>query len=158
MNLLHQLRALFEPVLAELAPDPAKLPDLLGMVKPAANAEHGDYQANFAMPLGKSLGKKPQEVAQQFIVKLPANDVIETPTVAGPGFINLRLKSEFLAKGVQQISADPKLGVEPAASSTRARLSPITAPRQWPMCKGPVGLAETYSTLTRSLPPMVEAP
>ena len=30
--------------------------------------------------------------------------------------------------------------------------SPTTAPRQWPMCNGPVGLAETYSTLTRSLP------
>ena len=47
---------------------------------------------------------------------------------------------------------------KPAASRMRARLSPTTAPRQCPMCSGPVGLAETYSTLTRSLPPMVETP
>src|SRR5262249_61284331 len=41
--------------------------------------------------------------------------MIETPTVAGPGFINLRLKPEFLAKAVRQIATDPNLGVEPAA-------------------------------------------
>ena len=114
MNSLHQLRSLFEPVLAELAPDPAKLPDLIAMVKPAANAEHGDYQANFAMPLGKALGKKPPEVAKEFLAKLPANDLVEPPTVAGPGFINLRFKSEFLAKAIQQVAADPKLGIEAA--------------------------------------------
>ncbi len=119
MNLLHQLRTLFEPVLAELAPEKAKVPDLLGMIKPAANADHGDYQANFAMPLGKALGKKPSEVAKEFLAKLPANDLIEPPTVAGPGFINLRLKSDFLAKAVQQLAADPKLGIEaPARSKT----------------------------------------
>jgi arginyl-tRNA synthetase len=41
--------------------------------------------------------------------------MLEEPTVAGPGFINLRLKPEFLAKAVQGIATDPKLGVEPAA-------------------------------------------
>jgi len=114
MNLLHHLRALIEPVLSQLAPDPAKLPDLLGMVKPAANADHGDYQANFAMPLAKQLGKKPHDVAAEFIAKLPPNDLVETPTVAGPGFINLRLKSGFLAKAVHEVASDPNLGIVPA--------------------------------------------
>jgi arginyl-tRNA synthetase len=90
MNLLKHIRSLFEPVLAELAPDPAKVPDFVGMVKPAANAENGDYQANFAMPLAKILGgRKPQEVAKEIVAKLPPNDILEEPTVAGPGFINL---------------------------------------------------------------------
>ena len=115
MNLLHQLRDLIEPVLTQLAPDPAKLPDYLGMVKPAANAEHGDYQANFAMPLAKLLGKKPHDVAAEFIAKLPANEVVETPTVAGPGFINFRLKPSFLAQAVQVVASDPRLGVALAA-------------------------------------------
>jgi hypothetical protein len=39
-----------------------------------------------------------------------------------------------------------------------ASMSPTTAPRQWPMCSGPVGLAETYSTLTRSSLPTVHSP
>jgi len=117
MNLLNQLRTLFEPVLSQLAPDPARVPDYLGMMKPAANTEHGDYQANFAMPLAKLLGKKPHDVAKEFIDKLPTNDLIEAPTVAGPGFINLRLKSSFLAKAVQTLIDNPKLGVEAAAKS-----------------------------------------
>ncbi|VTR97566.1 arginyl-trna synthetase : Arginine--tRNA ligase OS=Singulisphaera acidiphila (strain ATCC BAA-1392 / DSM 18658 / VKM B-2454 / MOB10) GN=argS PE=3 SV=1: Arg_tRNA_synt_N: tRNA-synt_1d: DALR_1 [Gemmata massiliana] len=113
MNLLTQIRSLFEPALAALAPDQAKVPDLLAAIKPASNADHGDYQANCAMALGKALGQKPQDVAKALIAALPANDVLEPPTVAGPGFINLRLKPDFLAKAIAEIATDPKLGVEP---------------------------------------------
>src|SRR5206468_6092484 len=79
--------------------------------------DHRDYQANFAMALAKALNrpKEAQQVAKEVVARLPANDAIEEPTVAGPGFINLRLKSEFLAKAVRQVATDPKLGVEPAA-------------------------------------------
>jgi arginyl-tRNA synthetase len=114
MNLLTQLRSLFEPALVAIAPDKAKLPDLLAAIKPATNADNGDYQANCAMALGKALGQKPPEVAKALIAALPANDLLDEPTVAGPGFINLRLKSEFLAKAVRGIATDPKLGVAPA--------------------------------------------
>ncbi|HSQ55662.1 MAG TPA: arginine--tRNA ligase, partial [Gemmata sp.] len=115
MNLLSQIRSLFAPVLAEVALDPAKLESYLAAIKPSGNPEHGDYQANFAMALAKTLRQKPPDVAKAIICKLPANDVFEPPTVAGPGFINLRLKAEFLAKMVQAIATDPKLGVEPVA-------------------------------------------
>ena len=110
MNLLTRIRSLFEPVLAGLAPDKAKVPDLLASIKPATNAEHGDYQANVAMALGKALGQKPQDLAKTIIARLPANEILEEPTVAGPGFINLRVNSAFLAKAVQGIATDPKLG------------------------------------------------
>jgi arginyl-tRNA synthetase len=113
MSLLHRIRLLFEPVLAGPAPDPDKVSDYLAMIKPSGNPEHGDYQANFAMPLAKLLGKKPPELAKEIVAKLPANDLIEPPTVAGPGFINLRLKSDFLAAAVQKAATAPKLGVEP---------------------------------------------
>ncbi|HEV3386892.1 MAG TPA: arginine--tRNA ligase [Gemmata sp.] len=111
MNLLTKIRALFEPVLADLAPDKAKVSDLLATIKSANNAEHGDYQANVAMALGKALGQKPQDIAKTIIARLPANEILEEPTVAGPGFINLRVKSPFLEKAVQGIATDPKLGV-----------------------------------------------
>ena len=117
MNLLHQIRDLFASVLTDLAPDPAQVPDYLAAIKPAANADHGDYQANFAMALAKPLGKKPLELAKEIVAKLPANNMIEEPMVAGPGFINLRLKPEFVAKAVQQIATDRELGVVPAAKS-----------------------------------------
>ena len=53
MNLLTHIRSLFAPVLTELAPDKAKVPDYLAAIKPSGNPEHGDYQANFAMALAK---------------------------------------------------------------------------------------------------------
>ena len=115
MNLLTQIRALFEPALTAVAPDPAKVPDYLAAIKPSANADNGDYQANMAMAMGKALGQKPPDVAKSIIAAIPPNDILELPTVAGPGFINLRLKPDFLARAVQGIATDPKLGVAPAA-------------------------------------------
>jgi arginyl-tRNA synthetase len=115
MNLLHHIRSLFAPVLTEIAPDKAKVPDYLAAIKQSNNPDHGDYQANFSMAMAKALGQKPPEVAKAIIAKLPQNEVFEEPTVAGPGFINLKLKSAFLAKTVQGIATDPKLGVEAAA-------------------------------------------
>lgn len=57
MNLIKLLRERFQPVLAELAPNTTKLSEYLGMIRVAQNPEHGDYQANFAMPLGKVLSQ-----------------------------------------------------------------------------------------------------
>jgi arginyl-tRNA synthetase len=117
MNLLTRVRSLFAPVLEDLAPDKAKVPDYLGAVKPAANPEHGDYQANFAMALAGAM-KRPKEapqIAKEIVAKLPPTDVVEPPAVAGPGFINLRLKDSWLAEQLRTVATDPKLGVEPAA-------------------------------------------
>jgi arginyl-tRNA synthetase len=116
MNLLTHLRTLFGPAVAAAAPDPAKVPDYLAAVKPAGNPEHGDYQANFAMALAKAAGKKPPEVAKEIVAALPATDAIEPPTVAGPGFINVRFTSGFLATAVRGLATDPTLGLTPAAT------------------------------------------
>src|SRR5687767_408363 len=111
MNLLAQLRAALEPVLTQLAPDRAKVPDYLGMIRAAQNPDHGDYQANFAMPLGKALSRKPQEVAAEIVTRLPAGDMLEKPEVAGPGFINMRLRSDWIAAHVRAMAADDRLRV-----------------------------------------------
>jgi arginyl-tRNA synthetase len=116
MNLIAQLRTAFEPALTQLAPDPARVNDYLGMIRVAQNPEHGDYQANFAMPLGKALGKKPPEVAREIAAKLSASDLVEPPQVAGPGFINLRLRNDWIARQVQVMAGDERLGVAKAAN------------------------------------------
>jgi len=119
MNLLTHIRSLFELVLTEIALDKTRVPDLLAAIKPSGNPEHGDYQANMAMALAKTLGQKPPEVATAIVAKLPANDMLERPTIAGPGFINLKLKPTFLAQAIQRIATDEKLGAEPAATPRR---------------------------------------
>jgi arginyl-tRNA synthetase len=112
MNIVSLLQQKFLHALTGLAADPAAF---AGMVKPAQDPKHGDYQANCAMPLAKQLNKPPREVAQQIVARLELGDMLETPEVAGPGFINLRLKNDWLAGNIQRIAADERLGVTAAA-------------------------------------------
>jgi arginyl-tRNA synthetase len=112
MNLLAQIRNAFEPIITQLSPDASRVRDFLGMVKPTQNVDHGDYQANMAMPLAKLMGLKPPVVAQQIIDGLPKGGLIESASVAGPGFINLKLSNIWLAEQIREMAQSPKLGVE----------------------------------------------
>lgn len=54
---------------------------------------HGDYSCNLAMQLAKSMGKNPREIAALLVAALPASPCLEKVDIAGPGFINLFLKT-----------------------------------------------------------------
>lgn len=67
-------------------------------VEPPRDAAHGDLATNAAMVLAKVAGRQPRQLAIELMGALAADaDVAETE-VAGPGFINLRLKPEFWGK------------------------------------------------------------
>jgi arginyl-tRNA synthetase len=92
-------------------------PELAGtdpMLVPTTNPKFGDYQANLAMSLAKLLKQKPRDIATQIIENLDVSDLCEPPEVAGPGFINLRLKTQYLEDQLRAMQADPRLGVAPA--------------------------------------------
>ncbi len=108
MNLLALLQRKVHDALTGLVPDPSPY---AALVKPAQRPEHGDYQANCAMPLGKALGRKPRDVAEEIVRRLDLGDVLDAPEVAGPGFINLRLKSDWLAAQLRAAAAGERLGV-----------------------------------------------
>ncbi len=80
----------------------------MDLIRTSQDARFGDYQANFAMPLGKKLGMNPREVAQKVIENLQWNDFLETPEIAGPGFINLRLRSDWLSKRIEENVVNPE--------------------------------------------------
>jgi len=124
MNLLHFLQQQFQPALQDLAADPAPY---LAMVKPAQDARHGDYQANCAMALAKELGRKPREVAEEIVRRLPAGNWLASAEIAGPGFINLRLRPEWLAQQLPVISRDERLGVA-KASARRTLIIDFSSP------------------------------
>ena len=77
-----------------------------------------DYQSNASMALAKRVGKKPQQVAAEIISHLQIDDLADVPTVAGPGFINIRLKREWLSQSLRAAFAPTtgaqRAGVEPA--------------------------------------------
>lgn len=84
-------------------------------MKPSAKPEFGDFQLNAAMPLGKKSGRKPRDLAVELVAALtaPENgiaDLIEQPEIAGPGFINLKLRPDAIAIALQGMD-DDTLGV-----------------------------------------------
>jgi arginyl-tRNA synthetase len=111
MNILQRLQRSLHEALAGLVADPTPY---AAMVRAAQDARFGDYQANCAMSLGKALGKSPRDVAQEIVTRLGLGDWLEKPEVAGPGFINLRVRTDWLAKQVQAMAVGGRLGVETA--------------------------------------------
>jgi len=83
---------------------------------PSQNANFGDYQSNGAMALAKSLGQKPRAVAEQIKSKLDLGDIASEISIAGPGFINIRLSPTWLAGRMDALRSDPRLGVESTAA------------------------------------------
>src|SRR5437762_7081644 len=124
MNLLQFLQQQFHQALKDLTADPAPY---VAMVKPAQDARHGDYQANCAMALAKELGRKPREVAEEIVRRLPTGNWLASPEIAGPGFINLRLRPEWLAQQLPVISRDERLGVA-KASARRTLIIDFSSP------------------------------
>jgi arginyl-tRNA synthetase len=116
MNVLQELRDRFQTALAGQCDDAAPF---AAMVKPAQDAKFGDYQANCAMPLAKKIGGNPRDVAARIVERLDFADLCEPPEIAGPGFINLRLRIDWLAAQVQSLINDPRLGVPPAQQPRR---------------------------------------
>ena len=89
--------AAFGSSYAELDPELLD-PELRSATKP----EFGHYQSNLALRLGNALGRPPREVAARLVEALEIADLCETPSIAGPGFINLTLLPSTLAAAVNE--------------------------------------------------------
>jgi arginyl-tRNA synthetase len=83
------------------------LPDGLDLsrvkVEPPRDPEHGDLSTNAAMVIAKPAGQKPRDIAELLAGRLEDHEDIEAVTIAGPGFINFRLKNAFWAARVGEI-------------------------------------------------------
>ena len=81
------------------------------VLQPTKNAEHGDFQINGVMGAAKKAKQNPRELAQKVAEALADNAVIESAEVAGPGFINLRLRADFLAQNLSHALHSGHLGI-----------------------------------------------
>src|SRR5918993_2363116 len=77
------------------------------------NDKFGDYQSNAAMGLAKQVAEKtgektnPRQVAEQIKAKLDLGAIAQEVSIAGPGFINVRLNPQWLSARAQSIARDP---------------------------------------------------
>jgi len=85
------------------------------LVRPATDPKFGDYQVNGIMPLAKQVKINPRKLAEEVVRNLNVSAICEEPEVAGPGFINLRLKPDFVADRLLEISKNQaNLSIEKA--------------------------------------------
>lgn len=75
----------------------------LVMLEIPNNTENGDYASNIAMRLTKRAGKNPREIAATIVAGLETHDMIESISIAGPGFINFFMKPTVLANVIHNV-------------------------------------------------------
>jgi len=85
--------------------------DALSQIKASSDSKFGDYQFNGSMGLAKEAKVSPRKVAEKIVEFFALPDVLEPVEIAGPGFLNLRIKTQWLAEKIQQMAVDPRLGV-----------------------------------------------
>lgn len=88
--------------------------DMPALIAPGKKVGFGDYQANCAMGAAKAMGTNPRELAAKIVAVLDLEGIAEKIEIAGPGFINIDLKPEWL-------------GAQIAAAQNHARLNIATA-------------------------------
>lgn len=80
-------------------------------MRPASKPQFGHFQSNVALRLAKSEGRPPREVAADIVSRLDIGDLCEPLEIAGPGFINFRIKAEVLAAVASAVLDDPNSGL-----------------------------------------------
>jgi arginyl-tRNA synthetase len=106
MNLFATYKAHIDTVIGALAAEgalPAGLDLSRVAAEPPRDAAHGDIATNAAMVLGKPAGKNPRELAAVFAERLTALPDVTEVSVAGPGFINMRIADDVWRAGLQHV-------------------------------------------------------
>ena len=85
------------------------------LINQASKEEFGDYQCNICLVLSKIYKRNPREIAIQFVQTLRENKKIsnlcEDLEIAGPGFINIKLKNNILIEEIKSNIKCPRAGV-----------------------------------------------
>nr|WP_142525304.1 arginine--tRNA ligase [Methylacidimicrobium cyclopophantes] len=102
--LREQLSRLLEPRFGRPLPEP--------LVEPCGDPRFGDLQSSAALVLGRRDGLDPRALALELAAALGETDWSAPPEVAGPGFLNFRLKPERCFSAFAEMVADPRLGIE----------------------------------------------
>ncbi|MBL8566935.1 MAG: arginine--tRNA ligase [Hyphomicrobiaceae bacterium] len=146
MNAFEHVEALIAGALAALVAEgklPAELANSRVDVETPRDPTHGDLATNVAMVLAKPARMKPRDIAEVLKRKLEALDVLDAVEVAGPGFINLRLKPAFWQQLVAAIIAEgDRYGRSGIGHGQRVNVEYVSANPTGPMhvghCRGAV--------------------
>ena len=129
-NIQHLLDSRVTAAMRAAFPDAPPAP---AIVQSSQDSQFGDYQANGAMALAKLLKMKPRDVAAAVVARLEVSDLAEKVEIAGPGFINIRLRPDWVAAEIGLVnkvdaeSREDRLGV-PRAEKPETVVVDYSAP------------------------------
>ena len=146
MSLYAQYAALLDGVLDDLVAEgalPAGLDRGQVTVEPPRDPAHGDLATNAAMVLAKSAGTNPRALAEAIRPKLEALPPVTSVEVAGPGFINLRLKPDAWRDELRTILREgDEYGLSAVGGNERVNVEYVSANPTGPLhmghCRGAV--------------------
>lgn len=105
-KLIDKLSALVSGAFAAAGYDPA-----CGKVTVSNRPDLCEYQCNGAMPAAKSAHKAPLAIAEEVVAQLAGCEALASAEAVRPGFINLRVRADYLAAHLEQMRQTPRLGV-----------------------------------------------
>src|SRR4051794_18625870 len=113
------------------------------VVEPPREIAHGDLATNAAMLLAKPLGQKPRELATRIAATLARDPDVDAAEVAGPGFINLRLRPAYWLNVLRSlVTAGAAYGRSDLGRGTKVNVEYVSANPTGPMhighCRGAV--------------------
>jgi len=80
-----------------------------GRVTPSDRPDLADFQCNGALAAAKAAGRKPRDIAEDVAARLAGDPRLQAVSLAGPGFINLKVSDAALSARANRIAADPRL-------------------------------------------------
>lgn len=138
-------------VLTEHELDASVLPETVTVERPR-NPEHGDYATNLALQVAKKAGAQPRELAQWLADALAGNDAIDEASIAGPGFLNIRLAAAAQGAIVAQVlNAGADFGSNTTYQSKKINLEFVSANPTGPIHLGGTRWAAVGDSLGRVL-------
>jgi arginyl-tRNA synthetase len=140
MNVFSYFHGEIVGVLGRLAAD-GKLPPGLDLAKlvvePPRDPAHGDLSTNAAMVLTKQAGQPPRAIAELVAAALRAHPAVTEATIAGPGFLNWRLKDAFWQDRLKDVlDAGPAYGASTIGRGTKVNVEYVSANPTGPMHVG----------------------
>ena len=139
MNLFADIHARVLAALVEMQ-EARELPEGLDLsnvsVEPPRDPAHGDMATNAAMVLAKPAGLKPRDIADALAARLGALDDIDSATVAGPGFLNLRLAPEVWGRLVATVRDAGGYGKSELGQGARINVEYVSANPTGPLHVG----------------------
>ncbi|CAN5669407.1 arginine--tRNA ligase [soil metagenome] len=105
--------------------------------EPPRDAAHGDIATNAAMVLAKAARKKPRDIADALLPRLKANPDVVDGAVAGPGFINLKLRDDFWrARLAECLAEGPAYGTSTMGGGQKVNVEYVSANPTGPLTVG----------------------